>query len=160
MPHFCAFLPGAWATAAARVAAKNLSKDDRKAVFKPTIKMWVFEEEFRERKLSELINECHENVKYLPGVSLPDNLVACADLQVSPPSNVLAICLIIKAYIQGVCTLQSGTDICFVVIFHPLQPVSQCRRWFETPLCWSFARLTNLCLIYASSCGGRWTPLL
>lgn len=32
------------------------------------------------RKLTELINERHENVKYLPGVQLGDNVVACADL--------------------------------------------------------------------------------
>lgn len=28
------------------------------------------------RKLSEIINEEHENVKYLPGVKLPENVVA------------------------------------------------------------------------------------
>lgn len=32
------------------------------------------------RKLTELINERHENVKYMPGVQLGDNVVACADL--------------------------------------------------------------------------------
>lgn len=78
---------GAWATAAARVAAKNLLTQDRKAVFQPTIKMWVYEEVVNDRNLSELINERHENVKYLPGISLPENLVACPDLDVSTPSS-------------------------------------------------------------------------
>jgi hypothetical protein len=32
------------------------------------------------RKLTELINERHENVKYMPGCHLGDNVVACADL--------------------------------------------------------------------------------
>jgi glycerol-3-phosphate dehydrogenase len=76
-------LQGAWATAAARVAAKNLLKKDSRFVFKPSLKMWVFEELFRDRKLSELINERHENVKYLPGVILPDNILAFPDLEVS-----------------------------------------------------------------------------
>lgn len=32
------------------------------------------------RKLTEWINTAHENPKYLPGVILPDNVVACPDL--------------------------------------------------------------------------------
>ena len=36
--------------------------------------MWVHEEEVEGRKLTEIINSDHENVKYLPGVALPPNL--------------------------------------------------------------------------------------
>lgn len=42
--------------------------------------MWVYEEMFKGKKLTEIINEKHENVKYLPGVSIPDNVVANPDL--------------------------------------------------------------------------------
>ena len=42
--------------------------------------MWVFEEEVNGQKLSEMINTTHENVKYLPGVRLPDNVVAVTDV--------------------------------------------------------------------------------
>ena len=59
----------------------------RKDLFKPQIKVWVFEEEVDGRKLSEIINERHENVKYLPGVKLPENIIACPDLQVSGPCH-------------------------------------------------------------------------
>ncbi len=38
--------------------------------------MWVFEEEVHGRKLTEIINTDHENVKYLPGHKLPENVVA------------------------------------------------------------------------------------
>ena len=38
--------------------------------------MWVFEEMVNGRKLSEIINTDHENVKYLPGITLPDNVVS------------------------------------------------------------------------------------
>jgi hypothetical protein len=34
-----------------------------------------------DRKLSEIINTDHENVKYLPGVKLPPNVKAVPDLQ-------------------------------------------------------------------------------
>lgn len=37
--------------------------------------MWVYEEMIDGKKLSEIINEKHENVKYLPGTILPDNIV-------------------------------------------------------------------------------------
>ena len=42
--------------------------------------MWVYEELIEGRKLTEIINEDHENVKYLPGVKLPENVVAVPEL--------------------------------------------------------------------------------
>lgn len=55
--------------------------------------MWVFEELIEGRKLTEIINETHENVKYkintreflfiyryLPGIKLPENIIAVPDL--------------------------------------------------------------------------------
>lgn len=38
--------------------------------------MWVFEEEVNGRKLTEIINTEHENVKYLPGYKIPENVRA------------------------------------------------------------------------------------
>lgn len=38
--------------------------------------MWVFEEMIDGRKLTEIINETHENVKYLPNHKLPTNVVS------------------------------------------------------------------------------------
>lgn len=43
--------------------------------------MWVFEEMINGQKLTELINKEHENVKYLPGVRIPPNVVALPDLE-------------------------------------------------------------------------------
>ncbi|ODV70357.1 NAD-dependent glycerol-3-phosphate dehydrogenase [Hyphopichia burtonii NRRL Y-1933] len=42
--------------------------------------MWVFEEEIEGEKLTSIINREHENVKYLPGVKLPENLIANPDI--------------------------------------------------------------------------------
>ncbi len=42
--------------------------------------MWVFEETIGEKKLTEWINEKHENVKYLPGFKIPENVKAVPDL--------------------------------------------------------------------------------
>ena len=37
--------------------------------------MWVFEEIVDGKKLTEIINEQHENTKYLPGFKIPANVV-------------------------------------------------------------------------------------
>lgn len=42
--------------------------------------MYVFEEMVNGRKLSEIINTDHENVKYLPGKKLPSNVIAVTDI--------------------------------------------------------------------------------
>jgi len=38
------------------------------------VHMWVHEEEFNGRNLSDIINVDHVNLKYLPGTNLPMNL--------------------------------------------------------------------------------------
>lgn len=43
--------------------------------------MWVFEELIDGRKLTEIINETHENVKYLPNHKLPTNVVCLFMIQ-------------------------------------------------------------------------------
>lgn len=42
--------------------------------------MYVYEEIFDGKKLTEIINSRHENPKYLPGHKLPDTIVAFADV--------------------------------------------------------------------------------
>lgn len=38
--------------------------------------MYVYEETIDGKKLTEIINTTHENVKYLPGHKLPENVVS------------------------------------------------------------------------------------
>jgi glycerol-3-phosphate dehydrogenase (NAD+) len=68
---------GNWGSAVARIVATNVKG---MADYENIVKMWTFEEVVEGRKLTEIINEKHENVKYLPGVALPETVVACADL--------------------------------------------------------------------------------
>jgi glycerol-3-phosphate dehydrogenase (NAD+) len=49
--------------------------------------MWVFEEMIDGKKLTEIINETHENVKYLPNKKLPTNVVSI--VYISLPLNLL-----------------------------------------------------------------------
>lgn len=59
-------------SAIAKVVGNNVKTLDE---FEQEIKMWVFEEDINGRKLSEIINTDHENVKYLPGQKIPENVV-------------------------------------------------------------------------------------
>lgn len=44
--------------------------------FEDRVTMYVFEETIDGKKLTEIINTTHENVKYLPGHKLPENVVS------------------------------------------------------------------------------------
>ncbi|KAG7699454.1 hypothetical protein KL933_001199 [Ogataea haglerorum] len=69
---------GNWGSTIAKVVAENAKELPQE--FHQIVKMWVFEEEVDGRKLTEIINTDHENVKYLPDVKLPDNIVAIPDI--------------------------------------------------------------------------------
>uniref|UniRef100_H3DLN2 Glycerol-3-phosphate dehydrogenase [NAD(+)] n=1 Tax=Tetraodon nigroviridis TaxID=99883 RepID=H3DLN2_TETNG len=73
----CVVGSGNWGSAIAKIVGANAAKYDR---FVTTVNMWVFEETVDGRKLTEIINTDHENVKYLPGHKLPPNVVAVPDL--------------------------------------------------------------------------------
>lgn len=74
---------GAWACAAAKLVARNCKlSSEGTGEFAETVRMWVHEEQIGDQKLTDIINETHENVKYLPGVNIGDNVVACPDLLV------------------------------------------------------------------------------
>lgn len=74
----CVIGSGNWGTTIAKVVSENCA--ERTQEFEEIVKVWVFEEQVNGRNLTEIINEDHENVKYLPGVKLPHNLVADPNL--------------------------------------------------------------------------------
>jgi len=69
---------GNWGCAIAKIIARNAL---RRTEFQKDVAMWVYEETVDGRKLTDIINEEHENVKYLPGVELPHNLHAESDVK-------------------------------------------------------------------------------
>ncbi|KAI9500737.1 glycerol-3-phosphate dehydrogenase [Coemansia sp. RSA 1358] len=72
----CILGSGNWGSTAARIIAENVTKLPS---FDNTVKIWVYEEIVDGKKLTEIINTHHENVKYLPGHKLPHNVVAVPD---------------------------------------------------------------------------------
>lgn len=60
-------------SAIAKIVGQNVV--DKSDIFETRVNMYMYEENFEGRKLTEVVNEKHENVKYLPGVKLPENVV-------------------------------------------------------------------------------------
>ncbi|XP_022869829.1 glycerol-3-phosphate dehydrogenase [NAD(+)]-like isoform X2 [Olea europaea var. sylvestris] len=70
-------------TAVGSVAAKLIASNTRKlSSFHDEVRMLVFEEILPAgEKLSEVINQTNENVKYLPGIKLRQNVVVDLNLE-------------------------------------------------------------------------------
>lgn len=78
---------GSWGTALARVLARN-GHD---------VRLWSFEKEVVHR-----IREDRENVRYLPGVSLPQNLTATADLAEALSGAEVVVSVSPSQFVSGV----------------------------------------------------------
>ncbi|XP_013864082.1 glycerol-3-phosphate dehydrogenase [NAD(+)], cytoplasmic [Austrofundulus limnaeus] len=96
----CVIGSGNWGSAIAKIVGANAAKYDQ---FDTTVNMWVFEETVNDRKLSEIINTDHENVKYLPGHKLPANVVAVPDLAESVKGADVLIFVVPHQFIGRVC---------------------------------------------------------
>jgi glycerol-3-phosphate dehydrogenase (NAD+) len=82
----CIVGSGNWGSTAAKIVGENVLSGKPSEMFETEVAMWTFEEEIPQkdgttRKISEIINEDHENVKYLPGITLPKNVKAVPDLK-------------------------------------------------------------------------------
>nr|KAG5696581.1 hypothetical protein BaRGS_030449 [Batillaria attramentaria] len=70
--------------------------------------MWVFEEMVDGEKLTEIINTKHQNVKYLPGIDLPTNVLAVPDLVESAKDADILVFVIPHQFVRGVCNQMKG----------------------------------------------------
>jgi len=73
---------GNWGMAIATIIAGNTARHPE---FTDDLTVWMFDEEVQhkgvKRKLSEVFNETKENVKYLPGITLPPHVKAEPDIK-------------------------------------------------------------------------------
>lgn len=97
---------GNWGTAVAKIVSENCA--EKPEIFEKEVKMWVYEEEIGDRKLTEIINSDHENVKYLPDVKLPENLVANPDIVATAQDADLLIFNIPHQFLPRVCKQLEG----------------------------------------------------
>merc|ERR1712156_669733 len=104
----CIVGSGNWGSAIARLVGYNAARlPDR---FQKEVAMWVFEEEVNGRKLTEIINTEHENVKYLPGRALPENVVAIPDISVAAQDADFLIFVLPHQFI-GSKDAEAGADL-------------------------------------------------
>ncbi len=68
------------------------------------ILMWCKEEILDDgRKLTDIINEEHENVKYLPGLKIPDNVIAVSDLSEAVKNADILIFVLPHQFVKQTC---------------------------------------------------------
>lgn len=94
----CIVGSGNWGSAIARIVGDNAAKYSE---FATTVEMYTYEEDYEGRKLTEVINEKHENVKYLPGFALPENVHANPDLADSVSGATLIIFVMPHQFLKG-----------------------------------------------------------
>lgn len=97
----CIVGSGNWGSAICRLIGANTKLRDE---FAEEVRMWVFEEEVDGRKLTEIINTEHENVKYLPGYKLPENVVAVPDLLEAAEGADVLVFVIPHQFLPRLCT--------------------------------------------------------
>ncbi|KAF2797661.1 NAD-dependent glycerol-3-phosphate dehydrogenase [Melanomma pulvis-pyrius CBS 109.77] len=109
---------GNWGTTMSKLVAENVKENP--TLFEETVQMWVYEEDVvipkesrhydagsetanKPQKLSHLINTIHENVKYLPNITLPPNVVANPDVVDSVKDSTILIFVLPHQFIPRVC---------------------------------------------------------
>uniref|UniRef100_K9IJG7 Glycerol-3-phosphate dehydrogenase [NAD(+)] n=1 Tax=Desmodus rotundus TaxID=9430 RepID=K9IJG7_DESRO len=101
----CIIGSGNWGSAIAKIVGGNAAQLAR---FDPRVTMWVFEEDIGGRKLTEIINTQHENVKYLPGHKLPPNVVAVPDVVQAAVDADILIFVVPHQFIGKICDQLKG----------------------------------------------------
>lgn len=101
----CIVGSGNWGSAVAKIIGSNVKTLQK---FSSTVKMWVFEETVNGRKLTDIINNDHENVKYLPGHKLPENVVAVPNLSEAVQDADLLVFVIPHQFIHKICDEITG----------------------------------------------------
>ncbi|XP_032512603.1 glycerol-3-phosphate dehydrogenase [NAD(+)], cytoplasmic isoform X2 [Danaus plexippus] len=101
----CIVGSGNWGSAIAKIVGKNAA---RLPNFEDRVTMWVYEEMIDGKKLTEIINETHENVKYLPGHKLPPNVVAVPDIVEAAKDADLLIFVVPHQFVRTICSTLLG----------------------------------------------------
>uniref|UniRef100_UPI00193A3E07 glycerol-3-phosphate dehydrogenase [NAD(+)], cytoplasmic-like n=1 Tax=Styela clava TaxID=7725 RepID=UPI00193A3E07 len=101
----CIVGSGNWGSAISKIIGKNAAESGE---FHDTVNMYVYEEMIEGRKLTEIINNDHENVKYLPGHKLPENVVAVPDLMEAGKDADIFIFVVPHQFIKRLCDQLKG----------------------------------------------------
>ncbi|OAA61770.1 glycerol 3-phosphate dehydrogenase [Niveomyces insectorum RCEF 264] len=107
---------GNWGSTISKIVAENAR--EHPGLFEETVQMWVYEEDVvvpqdyhvreavndgQPQKLTHIINTYHENVKYLPGIRLPANVVANPSLLDAVRDSTILVFNLPHQFINNVC---------------------------------------------------------
>uniref|UniRef100_A0A0K8TP17 Glycerol-3-phosphate dehydrogenase [NAD(+)] n=1 Tax=Tabanus bromius TaxID=304241 RepID=A0A0K8TP17_TABBR len=96
----CIVGSGNWGSAIAKIVGANAAKLPQ---YDERVTMYVYEEMIEGKKLTEIINTTHENVKYLPGHKLPPNVVAVPDIVEAAKDADILIFVVPHQFIRNFC---------------------------------------------------------
>jgi len=103
----CIIGSGNWGSTIAKIVGQNVTAHGD--LFESEVRMWVFEEVVEgDKKLTEVINQRHENVKYLPGHKLPENVVAVPDIVRAADGADVLVFVIPHQFIERSCAPLKG----------------------------------------------------
>lgn len=101
----CIVGSGNWGSVIAKIVGNNVRSNDK---FDNEVMMYVYEEMVDGQKLTEIINTKHENIKYLPGCIIPDNVVANADILECAKDADILVFVLPHQFIRGICKTLQG----------------------------------------------------
>ncbi|KAI1465758.1 glycerol-3-phosphate dehydrogenase [NAD+] [Daldinia caldariorum] len=106
---------GNWGSTISKIVSENTKENPE--LFEEEVQMWVYEEEVeyegKTQKLTSVINTHHENVKYLPDVKLPANLVANPSLEDAVSNSTILIFNLPHQFIHRICGQLKGKILPF-----------------------------------------------
>ncbi|KAJ8961606.1 hypothetical protein NQ314_005923 [Rhamnusium bicolor] len=101
----CIVGSGNWGSAIAKIVGNNAAQLNN---FDDRVTMYVYEEIINGKKLTDIINDHHENVKYLPGHKLPPNVVAVPDVVDAAKEADILIFVVPHQFIRTLCSTLLG----------------------------------------------------
>ncbi|KAK2733734.1 glycerol-3-phosphate dehydrogenase [Myotisia sp. PD_48] len=114
---------GNWGSSISKMVAENTAANPD--IFETVVNMWVYEEQVEvstsskhydpksplcsgPQKLTDVINNLHENIKYLPNITLPKNLVANPSLVDAVKDSSILVFNLPHQFIGGICKQLKG----------------------------------------------------
>ncbi|RYP45057.1 hypothetical protein DL769_011483 [Monosporascus sp. CRB-8-3] len=106
---------GNWGSTISKIVAENTKEHPE--LFEQDVQMWVYEEEVeyegKKQKLTSIINQHHENVKYLPNIKLPTNIIPNPSLLDAVKDSSILIFNLPHQFIHRICDQLKGHIVPF-----------------------------------------------
>lgn len=101
----CIIGSGKWGSAVAKLVAENVSSS---STFNNEVKLFVYQELFEGRKLTDVINHDHVNPMYLPNVTLPSNILAVSCPREAAKDADIIIFILRQQFLGNICEQMQG----------------------------------------------------